>query len=157
MKATFRSGVSGMVLGFVMVATVGVVRPARADAELDCKLRFELTTWSAIYKHAEGSGTVSCEDGSSMQVKIVAKGIGLTAGKSHIDNGRGKFTDVYKMGDVLGDYVQAEAHAGVVKSGTAQVLTKGTVSLALAGDGEGVNLGIDVGKFTISRLDGKMN
>jgi hypothetical protein len=31
------------------------------------------------------------------------------------------------------------------------VLTKGTVSLALAGTGEGVNLGVSVGKFTISR------
>lgn len=83
----------------------------------------------------------------------VAKGIGLTAGKSHIDNGHGKFTDVYKIDDVLGDDVQAGAPAGVVKSGSAQVLTKGTVSLALAGDGERVNLGIDVGKFTISKVD----
>ena len=44
-----------------------------------------------------------------------------------------------------------EASAGVVKSGTAQVLTKGTVSLALAGAGEGVDLGISFGKFTISQ------
>ena len=53
--------------------------------------------------------------------------------------------------DVLGSYAQGEAHAGVVKSGTAQVLTKGDVSLALAGNGEGVDLGIDIGKFTLSR------
>jgi hypothetical protein len=38
----------------------------------------------------------------------------------------------------------------VVKSSQAQVLTKGTTSLALAGTGQGVNLGISVGKFTIS-------
>jgi hypothetical protein len=60
---------------------------------------------------------------------------------------------VHRMSDVLGSYAQAEAHAGVVKSGTAQVLTKGPVSLALAGAGEGVDLGIDVGEFTLSRRD----
>ena len=43
------------------------------------------------------------------------------------------------------------ANAALVKGGTAQVLTKGTVSLALAGAGEGVDLGISFGKFTISR------
>jgi len=154
MKATIRNGLCATTLALGIAVAAGVPTPARADAELDCKLSFDLTTWSAIYKHAEGSGTVSCEDGSSMRVKISANGVGLTAGKSHVSNGRGKFTDVYKVSDVLGDYAQAEAHAGVVKSGTAQVLTKGTVSLALAGDGEGVNLGIDVGKFTISRMDG---
>jgi hypothetical protein len=38
-----------------------------------------------------------------------------------------------------------------VKSGTAQVLSKGTVSLALSGVGQGINLGIAGSKFTISR------
>ena len=53
--------------------------------------------------------------------------------------------------DLFGDYAQGEANAALVKGGTAQVLTKGTVSLALAGAGEGVDLGISFGKFTISR------
>ena len=88
-----------------------------------------------------------------MNVNIAAKGGGLTVGKSHIDNGTGKFTDVHKIDDVLGSYAQGTVHAGAGKSGTAQLLTKGTVSLALAGDGEGINLGVDVGKFTIERAD----
>jgi hypothetical protein len=50
---------------------------------------------------------------------------------------------------VLGNYAQGEAHAGITKSGTAQVLTKGTVSLAIAGHGEGIDLGVDVGEFTL--------
>jgi hypothetical protein len=123
---------------------------AESSADLDCKLKFSLSTWSAIYKHSEGSGVVTCENGKSMRVDIVAKGGGLTVGKSHVDNGTGRFSDIHSISDVLGDYAQAEAHAGVVKSGTAQVLTKGTVSLALAGAGEGVDLGIDVGKFTLT-------
>lgn len=122
-----------------------------SHAELDCKLSFALSGWSLIYKHAEGSGTVHCENGQSMPVKITVTGGGLTAGKWHVDNGSGTFSDVHEISDVLGSYAQGGAHAGVVKSGSAQVLTKGTVSLALAGTGEGVNLGVDVGKFTISR------
>lgn len=126
-------------------------RAERSAPDLDCKLSFTLTGWSLIYKHAEGTGRVTCENGRSLPVKISVKGGGLTAGKWHIDDGKGKFTDVHTIDDVLGRYAQGGAHAGVVKSGTAQVLTKGTVSLALAGHGEGVDLGIDVGAFTISR------
>ena len=124
-----------------------------AEAQLDCSMRFSLTGWSAIYKHAEGSGVVTCENGQSMKVKISAKGGGLTDGKSHIDDGKGEFTDVHKISDVLGTYAQGEATAAAGKSATAQVLTKGTVSLALAGTGEGVDLGISFGGFTISKAD----
>lgn len=132
-------------------AALGCTQTGAASAELDCKLHFTLTGWSAIYKHAEGNGVVRCEDGSSMRVNITSKGGGLTVGKSRIDNGSGKFTDVRTIDDVLGRYVQGEAHAGVVKSGTAQLLTKGPVSLALAGNGEGVDLGIAIGEMTLTR------
>ena len=47
--------------------------------------------------------------------------------------------------------MQAGAEAGVVKSAQAQVLTKGTTSLALSATGQGINLGVSVGKFTIAR------
>jgi hypothetical protein len=94
---------------------------------------------------------VECADGTSMSVYISAKGGGLTVGKSHIDNGTGKFSDVRSIDDVLGSYAEGEAHAGIVKSGDAHVLTKGTVSLALAGDGEGMDIGVDVGNFTLTR------
>jgi len=123
----------------------------RGAPDLDCKLTFSLTGWSLIYKHADGVGRVTCENGRSIPVKISVKGGGLTAGKWHIDHGKGKFTDVHSINDVLGRYAQGGAHAGVVKSAEAQVLTKGTVSLALAGHGEGIDLGVDVGAFTISR------
>ncbi len=144
---------AGVLSAAVALSAMAVHTPkAYAEgADLDCKLHFNLTGWSAIFKHSEGSGTVTCANGTSMPVVIGAKGVGLTVGKSKIDNGTGKFTDVHNITDVLGDYAQAEAHAGVVKSGTAQVLTKGPVSLALAGTGEGIDLGIAVGEFTISQ------
>jgi hypothetical protein len=133
------------------IAAHPIQAQAAGSADLDCKLKFSLTTWSVILKHSEGTGVVTCENGRSMRVTINAKGAGLTAGKSVIDKGTGRFTDVHTISDVLGSYAEAEAHAGVVKSGDAQVLTKGNVSLALAGNGEGVDLGIDVGEFTLLR------
>lgn len=142
------------VLGAALALSMAALAPlsaSAASANLDCKLSFSLTGWSLIYKHAEGQGVVTCEDGSSMPVKIEAKGGGITVGKSHIDNGNGHFTDVHKIDDVLGTYAQGDASAGAGKSSTAQVLSKGTVSLALAGTGEGVELGVSVGGFTISK------
>ena len=131
---------------------VSAPKAQAAEANLDCTMKFSLTGWSAIYKHAAGTGVVTCENGQSMNVKIEAKGAGLTVGKAHIDDGKGEFTDVHKMSDILGTYAQGEATAAAGKSATAQILTKGTVSLALAGTGEGVNLGISFGGFTISQV-----
>lgn len=124
---------------------------AAAAGKIDCKLKFSLRGWSALYKHAEGTGVISCDNGRAFDVNIVAVGGGLTVGKYRVDNGTGKFADVNSVDELFGDYAQGEANAGVVKSGTAQILTKGTSSLALAGAGEGVDLGISFGKFTISR------
>ena len=141
----------GAALAVALASAVSAPATA-AEAALDCKLKFSLTGWSLIFKHAEGQGAVSCENGQTLPVKIEAKGGGLTVGKSHIDNGTGHFTDVHRIDDVLGTYAQGDATAGAGKSGTAQVLTKGTVSLALAGAGEGVELGVSVGGFTLSRV-----
>lgn len=135
-----------------LLATGGLyANHAHADkGKMDCEMRFSLRGWSAIYKHAEGSGLISCDNGKSYPVNIVAVGGGLTVGKYKVDNGKGKFSDVTSSSELFGDYAEAEANAGVVKSGTAQVLTKGTVSLALAGSGEGVDLGISFGKLTLT-------
>jgi hypothetical protein len=124
---------------------------AGAAGKIDCEMRFSVTGWAAIYKHAEGSGTITCSNGKNYSVEIVAVGGGLTAGKYRIEHGTGKFSEMYDTTELFGSYAQGEANAGVVKSGVAQVLTKGNVSLALAGTGEGVNLGISFGKFTIRK------
>jgi hypothetical protein len=147
-----RSNVAAILASLALAAT-GVFSPQiRAEgADLACKLQFSLSGWSAIYKHAEGSGVVTCANGTSLPVKISAKGAGLTVGKSKVDNGTGNFTNVHNIADVLGSYAEGEAHAGVVKSASVQVLTKGTVSLALTGAGEGIDLGIDVGEFTLTK------
>lgn len=148
MNASIRCAV---VLALALGASAASPLAQAERANLDCKLKFSLTGWAAFYKHAEGSGTVTCDNGQRMRVKISAKGGGLTLGKSRIDDGTGKFSNVRTISDVLGTYVQGDASAGAVKAATAQVLTKGTVSLALAGTGEGVALGVSFGGFTIKR------
>jgi len=144
-----------LALSSILIIAAMAVHPGQARAEhpadLDCKMQFSLSTWSIIYKQSEGHGLVTCQNGQSMHVKIVARGGGLTVGKSHIDDGTGRFTDVHSIADVLGHYGDAEAHAGAGKASEAQVLTKGDVSLALSGTGQGIDLGVDVGEVTLSQ------
>jgi len=122
--------------------------PAQAGT-ITCKMTFSLSGWSAFYKTSSGDGNVHCSNGQHMAVHITAKGGGLSFGKSSIKDGHGEFSGVHDIKDVLGSYGNAEAHAGAGKSSTAQAMTKGEVSLAISGTGEGVDVGIAFGKFTI--------
>ena len=124
---------------------------AQATGPVDCALRFNLSGWSIFYKTASGTGTVTCSNGQRAAVTINSKGGGLTVGKSRITGGRGEFSGVRDINDVFGTYATAEAHAGASRSSKAQVMTKGDVSLAMAGKGEGWDLGIAFGKIVISR------
>jgi hypothetical protein len=114
-------------------------------------MRFTLSGWSVFYKTASGSGTITCDNGQKAKVHLSAKGGGLTAGKYKIRDGYGKFSAVASISELFGEYAEGGAEAGVVKSAAAQALTKGEVSLALAGNGTGVNLGVSFGKFTITK------
>ena len=131
---------------------VGAMAPsvARADGPLDCKLRFSMQGWSVFYKTAEGEGTVTCSNGDKLPVRIASRGGGITFGKSRIDNGRGEFSGIYNIRDVLGGYAAAEAHAGAGKSSKAQVVTKGSVSLALTGTGSGWDIGVSIGNVVLT-------
>jgi hypothetical protein len=114
-------------------------------------MTFTMKGWSAFYKTASGSGIVTCDNGTSMKVKLNAKGGGLTVGKSSIEDGHGEFSAVTGVSEVLGSYIAAEAHAGAVQSTGAQAMTKGEVSLALSGKGRGFDLGVAFGRLTISK------
>ena len=136
-----------------LLAVVSVAAPTPAQArEIDCEMRFSMSGWSAFYKTSKGTGTITCNNGQRMKVGVSAKGGGITFGKSTIENGRGEFSGVHDIGELLGSYAAAEAHAGAAKSSKAQAMTKGEVNLALAGTGRGWDLGIAFGKFTITRL-----
>lgn len=136
----------------VLLAAAAALLFAAAPAsarDLDCKLSFDLAGWSVFYKTSSGTGVVTCDNGQRLAVRISTKGGGISFGKSRIENGTGEFSGVDDIRDVLGTYATAEAHAGAVKSSKAQVMTKGEVSLALAGTGKGWDLGFAFGKFVI--------
>ncbi len=132
------------------LALGSIANPAQAR-ETKCHMTFNLSGWSVFYKTASGSGKVRCDNGQTMNVKLRAKGGGLTFGKTRVKNGIGVFTGVNQISDILGHYGTAEAHAGADKSASAQVVTKGDVSLALSGKGKGWNLGVAFGAFIIER------
>lgn len=146
-RSMFRALSGSLALAGLLVMAM----PAAHARDLDCELRFDLSGWSAFYKTASGTGTITCDNGTSLPVKISAKGGGLTFGKSTIENGVGEFSGVASINETLGTYAAAEAHAGAVKSSKAQVVTKGEVSLALAGTGKGWDLGVAFGNFVIER------
>jgi len=141
MKTTFLH-----VLAVAALAAVAMPAPA---AEVDCEMRFNLSGWSVFYKRSSGSGTITCNNGQSMRVRLEARGGGLSVGKSRIENGVGEFSGVHDIRELLGSYASAEAHAGAGASAKGQVVTKGEVSLALSGTGKGWDLGIAFGSFHI--------
>ena len=124
---------------------------AMAASQTKCEMTYSLRGWSAFYKTANGEGVIRCDNGQSMPVAIRVEGGGVTFGKTEVKNATGKFSEVSKIDDLLGSYAAAEAEAGAVKSAEAQALTKGEVSLALAGTGSGWSLGVSGAKLTITR------
>jgi hypothetical protein len=133
------------------VAAAALAAPAPAAAGTTRKMRFTLKGWSAFYKVAHGQGTITCDNGQKAKVTLEGKGGGVTAGKSEIRDGLGKFNEVADISELFGTYVQAGATAGAVKAAGATAMTKGEVSLALSGKGSGFELGFAFGKFIISR------
>ena len=137
----------------LLLAVLGASPPMptmAAAANIKCTIKFTMKGWSAFYKTSDGSGTIKCDNGRSLKVNLSAKGGGLTVGKSSIEDGQGRFSAIDDMDELFGTYIAAEAHAGAVKSAGAQVMTKGEVSLALSGTGQGVDLGLVIGALTIS-------
>ncbi|UPG91346.1 hypothetical protein L2Y96_06120 [Luteibacter aegosomaticola] len=135
----------------LLVAALCAPTASRAADAFDCTMRFDLSSWAVLYKHSAGHGTITCTDGSTLKVKLTANGGGLALSKSAIKDGKADFSGLARIEDTLGTYASADADTGIVKHGDAQVLTKGPVSMTLAGAGKGMGLGVTVGGFTIAR------
>jgi len=127
----------------------GGVSASSADQYTKCELRFSLKGWSFIYKTTRGTGRVICDNGQSADVTITTHAAGISAGKSEIEGGEGTFSAVRDISEIYGSYFVGEAHAGATRSVAASVMTKGEVSLAISGQGRGVDLGLTLGAFTI--------
>jgi hypothetical protein len=149
---------SGSIAITMLVSSILIAAPvatAQAAATKDCDMTYTLKGWSAVYKTAKGEGTITCNNGESAQVEISVKGGGLTFGKTEIFNGKGEISGVKSINEVFGSYATVSAHAGVVKEGAVELMTKGNVSLALAGGGSGVDVGLDFSDFKITKASGK--
>lgn len=141
-------------LPFALLSALGLglaASAASAAPEIKCHMDFTLSGWSIIYQTADGTGTVTCDNGTSMPVKIDAKGGGLTVGKYKLTDGRATFSHITDIQQVLGSYATANAHAGVVHSGHAAAMTKGNVSMSLTGQGQGWDIGAGFESFSISK------
>lgn len=145
------SPVRNVILAVLLVgAPLCYAGSAQAAGEISCRMKFSMSGWSVLYKTASGTANVTCSNGEHMTVRLHSEGGGLTVGKSAI-TGVGRFSGIFHINEVLGTYATGGAHAGAVKSARGTVMTKGNVSLAMSGTGTGWDLGVDFGKFTISR------
>ncbi|MBM4382630.1 MAG: hypothetical protein FJ091_04600 [Deltaproteobacteria bacterium] len=135
----------------ILTLLVALASPTTAEPKIECEMKFTLRGWSFGFRSANGAGTVTCSNGETFPVKLRIRGAGFTVGKSVIEDGRGTFSSVARVDEILGGYAAAEAAAGVVKSAGGQVLTKGEVSLALGGTGRGWDLGVSIGRLQITR------
>ena len=79
---------------------------------------------------------------------------GWSAGYSTA-SGSGTFSEIGDISELFGSYASADVHAGMVRSSAAQVVTKGTVSLAFSGTGKGIDLGVAFGEFVIQKQGAK--
>lgn len=123
--------------------------PAQA-AQTRCTLQYDMAGGGVFYKHSTGAGEIRCDNGQTLKVAIEAKGGGLTFGHSEIKDGIGKFSPVNDVHDLIGGYATAEANAGAGEASKAQVVTKGSISLALTGKGTGHTLGVSFGSFILT-------
>jgi hypothetical protein len=143
-----------LIIAIALTLGVGIGEAAEGDRPTKCLMKFNLKGWSAIYETMSGTGTITCNNGQSSKVKLRVKGGGFTAGVSRL-HGKGEFSEVYSIRELYGAYARGGAHAGAGGSASAQVVTKGPISLALEATGKGVDLGVSVGNFRITPIGGK--
>ncbi|MBE2210412.1 MAG: hypothetical protein IAE66_02300 [Xanthomonadaceae bacterium] len=131
------------------IAACLLIAPAAQAKDTRCTLKYDMQGGGAFYKRSNGTGRITCDNGQSMNVTIESKGGGLTFGSSKIEDGIGKFSPVLDIKNLIGGYATGEANAGGGSASKAQVVTKGTISLALTGRGTGRTLGVSFGSFII--------
>ena len=127
---------------------------ATADAKpTKCHIRYSLKGWAVVYESATGRGTITCDNGQTAKVALRSKGGGVAFGKEQVLEGEGAFSDVGDISELFGHYAAVVADAGSGKEADSQVMTKGEVSLALAGKGKGMEVGISFGDFDIEKVE----
>ena len=125
----------------------------RKGRAMYCEMRFNLQGMSSFYETAKGEGIITCNNGQVAKLSIRVTGGGMMFGRSEVVDGIGKFSDARTIEELFGSYVPSEVHAVTGDSAAVQVLTKGRISLVLAGTGRGVDFGFAFEKFNIERAN----
>lgn len=142
---------SAVVAGLLGIVTI--TAPAQAsDQFISCSMYYKLSGWSFVVRQYDGSGNVTCSNGQRAQVKLRSRGVGFTIGKSDLE-GTGYFSELKDISEIYGAFVALEGHAGVIRSGHGQIMTRGVVSLAISGTGRGFDIGVTLGGLDISPLN----
>src|SRR5437773_11810192 len=137
------------VIGFLAMGVAASAEHGRGTTE--CRMKYNLKGWSAFYKTAGGAGTIRCNNGQKANVRLSVRGGGLTAGKTEIRDGMGYISPVANIDELFGRYDTASAGAAAGKAASAQAMIKDNIRLSLTGTGKGVELGVALGRFTITR------
>src|SRR5947207_12522719 len=137
-----------LVMGLLVM---GVAVSAAHARTTECTMKYNLKGWSAFYKTAGGAGTIRCDNGQKANVRLSVRGGGLTAGKTEIRDGMGYFSPVSSINELFGGYDSASAGAAAGKAATAPAMMKDNIRLSLTGTGKGIELGVAVGRFTITK------
>ena len=116
-----------------------------------CHLHYSLKGWAVIYESANGTGTITCDNGQSAEVVLKSAGGGVAFGEEKVLAGDGAFSEVNDISDLFGHYAGLAADAGSGKAADSRVLSNGKITLALAGKGEGVEVGISFGDLDIQK------
>ena len=145
---TRQKALAPLALSLALLATAPVFA---AQKTTSCEMDFNLKGWSVFYKTAGGTGTIRCDNGQRADVRLSSRGGGLTAGKTEIRDGMGYFSPVSNINELFGGYDSASAGAAAGKAATAQAMIKDNIRLSLTGTGKGIELGVAVGRFTITK------
>ncbi len=132
-------------LALLFVASPAFATPTR------CHLTYDLSGWSFIYKYASGTGRITCADGQTANVRIVAHGGGFSLGTQSVKSGRGRFSGTEQIANLYGTYIEVDSHAGVGpgRAVDARAMFKGRNRLSATGKGGGFSVGFVFGGFTI--------
>jgi hypothetical protein len=71
------------VVSVAVMSLAALAQPALGGLT-KCKMEFSLAGWSVFYSTANGSGTITCDNGQSARVSLRAKGGGLTPGSPRL-------------------------------------------------------------------------
>ena len=88
------------VFGFLAMGVA--VSSAHARGMTECTMKYNLKGWSAFYKTAAGTEAIRCDNGQKANVRLSARGGGLTAGKTEIRDGMGSFSRVASIDGFVG-------------------------------------------------------